>query len=86
MLKWLKWIKAISALVSLDSGFNIFFRIGDAVDAQILTGDTTLAVAHNFIFGYWLCPIFFFSTLIFILCCVVEKFINDNNNNQSQSL
>jgi hypothetical protein len=83
ILKWLKWIKTISAVVSVDTGFNIFFHIGDAVQAQILTGDTTLAAAQNFIFGYWANPIFFVSTLIFILCCVVERF--HNNDNQSQS-
>jgi cytochrome b subunit of formate dehydrogenase len=84
MMKMLKWIKTISGLVSLESGLDIFFHIGDAVEAQILTGATTLAAAQNFVFGYWVIPIFFVSTLIFILCCIVERFIN--NNNQSHSL
>jgi hypothetical protein len=85
-MKMMKWIKAISAFVSLETGLAIFFHIGDAVEAQILTGDTTLSAAHSFIFGYWVVPIFFVSTLIFILCCVVDRFHNNNNNQSQQSL
>jgi hypothetical protein len=80
----MKWIKTISSFVSLESGLNIFFHIGDAVQDHTLTGATTLAAAQSFIFGYWVIPIFLVSTLILILCCVVERF-NSNSSNSSNN-
>lgn len=77
-LKRIKQVKLISGALSLNCLVAVCLRIGDAIYvSQALAGTTTIDTALSFIFGYWVTPIFFWSTFVYFGCRKLLKWTDN---------